>query len=226
VDSFGNGVASYSKYFPAGSTQIVGLIVNNNNDTAPLLENVYKVGSPLQVNISFIKKGGVGEYVWDFYPSSTVTGTVAYNWDFGDSTYTLSGQPTHTYTSPGFYTVKLTTSLGAETCISKCQVPAQVNQYAPHSSFTSSFTPVPNSLALSGVTLQFTDNTGAIYSTAGVDQPLWTKFNIESVEDYKDAGNIKTKKVKINFDCLLKHVGGAGTTTIKNGKAIIALGYQ
>lgn len=46
--------------------------------------------------------------------SSSDSGIKAWNWDFGDgTTSTLQTPPTHTYTNPGSYTVKLTATDGA-----------------------------------------------------------------------------------------------------------------
>jgi PKD repeat protein len=39
----------------------------------------------------------------------------AWNWNFGDGTYSTVKSPTHTYSAPGIYTVKLTVSNTAGT---------------------------------------------------------------------------------------------------------------
>jgi gliding motility-associated-like protein len=43
----------------------------------------------------------------NFQNTSTGTGTLTYKWIFGDGSNSLSQNPSHTYTSPGTYTVKL-----------------------------------------------------------------------------------------------------------------------
>lgn len=45
-----------------------------------------------------------------FTNTSTGTGTLSYNWDFGDGTFSTAPNPVHVFNTAGNYTVKLTTS--------------------------------------------------------------------------------------------------------------------
>lgn len=45
---------------------------------------------------------------FDFTNTSSVSsGTLSYNWTFGDNTYSTQNNPSHTYSAPGYFTVKL-----------------------------------------------------------------------------------------------------------------------
>jgi hypothetical protein len=50
-------------------------------------------------------------------PSGGCTGTVAYDWDFGDgSAHSSEQNPSHTFTSPGTFTWMMTASVGTTSC--------------------------------------------------------------------------------------------------------------
>jgi hypothetical protein len=91
--------------------------------------------------------------------------------------------------------------------------------------FTAVFTPIPNKNALSKITLLAKDPSGKIHSSNEIQQMSDSKFQIVSVEDYKNnQDGHKTKKIKINFSCVLKD--GTNTINIKNGEAVIAVAYK
>jgi PKD repeat protein len=104
-------------------------------------------------------------------------------WDFGDGSTSLQYAPSHTYTSPGVYTVKMiiTTANGCTDTIVKTNLIHAVPKPAP------SFTYV-NSIGCGPLTVQFT-NTSTNYNAC-----LWvfgdgtTSTDINPVHTYSNSG--------------------------------------
>jgi len=146
---------------------------------------------------------GVAPYVVDFTDSST--GDVdAYAWSFGDGTTSIATSPTHTYTTPGTYTVSLTvTGPGGSATETKTDL-VSVAVPPPVASFDASKTS-----GLAPLSVTFTA------STDGIDEWLWnfgdgkTSVGSIAVHTYLTPG---TYTVSLT-------VGGAGgsvTTTKKD----------
>ena len=99
-----------TNYFQIVQKPTAGFSASNNNScTSPLL-------------VSF---------------NNTTTGAVTYSWDFGDGGTSTLANPTHTYNSPGSYTVTLIAS-NAGGCKDTVIVPASVNIGSLSASFTKS----------------------------------------------------------------------------------------
>lgn len=184
------------------------------------LDNTFLVGDPNQTQISAVNLGG------NKYAFSATTGNddpYEYEWDFQEGPIVRDKNPEHTFSSNNRYYVTLKlTDASKNVCTMKYMI-------APKNScdanFTSVFTPIPNKNALSKVTLLAKDPSGKIHSSNEIQQMSDSKFQIVSVEDYKtNQDGHKTKKIKINFSCVLKD--GSNTITIKNGEAVIAVAYK
>ncbi len=83
---------------------------NSANSDIELKSNFINItGAP---NVSFTYDQNDYTFVFD----NNTIGGITYNWDFGDGNSTTSANPTHTYTSPGTYTVTLSSvnSCGSE----------------------------------------------------------------------------------------------------------------
>jgi hypothetical protein len=219
-------VATLNSFFIAGS-QTVSLKAASQTATADVLQNTYQVGNNLQVNVSAVRPSPDFSFV--FTPTSTVFNGLSYFWQYGDGTSESSGGPTHMYTvSVGNYykMVTLTTNAGGQTCVTNYQVPLFYDLNRVHSNFTSTFTPVQNSMGLGAASIVITDPAGNKYSSSALDQTSGTKFEIVSVEDYHDneAGD-KIKKVKIKFSCKLKAANGF-IKEVPAGEAVVAVAYK
>jgi hypothetical protein len=91
---------------------------------------------------------------------------------------------------------------------------------------TSSLTPVSNPSAFSNVTIQYTDATGDVYSTADSTQRAGDNFQVVSIANYENnVNNQTTKQLHVKFNCTLHDALGK-PMTIKNGDAIIAVAYK
>ncbi|MBA3665096.1 MAG: PKD domain-containing protein [Bacteroidetes bacterium] len=217
-----------TRYFNAGQTYSVCLNMNSNG-CVQSHTNEFRVGSPLQANVSATCNWTATPTTYSFTPYLALGSSqnVSYSWDFADgSAFSSSVTPVHAYIySTKYYRARLRVSSATDTCYSYYQVPVSVGAPVCHANFNSAFTPVPNTLALSAITVLVTDPSGNVYSTETINQPTGNKIEILSVENYKNnAQNEPTKKVKIKFNCVVKNA--SGTLNVTNGEAVIAVSYK
>lgn len=209
-----------TKIFSVNELITVSLFKKDGNCEANV-PNQFKIGSSLQTRVVATKLGPLK------YSFSAVTGTnesYTYRWDFGDGTPIVTDRtPEHTYSAQGFYPVTLTLTAGnKDTCVFEYRIPTDGSCEA---NFIANFLPVPNTNALSAITLQVKDQNGTVYSSNDIQQLASSKFEIISIEDYKpNENNQSTKKVKIKFSCTLKN--GATTVNLTDGEATIAAAYK
>ena len=107
--------------FPDTGVYTVTLSVNPNDScNASATSTVYVFPT---LNISFLAPNGIIDQSLQFIDQSTVTyGSInSWQWDFGDGTFSNIQNPTHTYQTPGDYTVTLTvtTTHGCENVASQ-----------------------------------------------------------------------------------------------------------
>jgi gliding motility-associated-like protein len=103
-------------------------------------------------NFSVSDTVGCSPMIINFFNSST--GATAYSWDFGDATNSSIPNPSHSYTAPGTYTIKLTAYKGTSTSIKTKTVVIYSN---PVVDFTANvFSGCP------GMTVNFTDNSNPV----------------------------------------------------------------
>ncbi len=90
-----------------------------------------------------------------------------------------------------------------------------------YASFSS---PVIDTLALSNVTVNYTDGSGILYTSNSSLQPGSSTFQVLSVSPYqKNLSGDYTKMLKVTFSCLLYN----GNSAIPaSGTAIIAVAYK
>ena len=210
--------------FKAGRNYNVRLDVNNFG-CATTHSNSFRIGNPLQTNLSVLREQPLTIFKYKF--NSMATGSVqSHFWDFCDGTTSAEIAPSHTYDNEGCRLVKLRlVSPVGDTCYSYYQL-AATNANTCHANFSSTFTPVPNTRALKGVSIQVKDpGTGKIYTSASYDQSASNSFEVISVEEYqKNERGEKTKKVKIRFSCDLKADGVM--MSVRNAEAVVAVSYH
>ena len=219
-DSAVSSVYNATRILKNGKNYLVNFGITNPDGSSSKFEQEYKVGNPLQTNISMFFDSGT---TYKFIANSTGKAPFSYNWDFGDGTNSTESQPKHSFSLGADQIVKLIVSDSeGNTCISKYLVPAKGK---PNPNFSAAFTPYLNARLLSAITIKFTDQSGVVYTSSDLNQPVGSKFEIVSVEDYKtNDKNELTKKVKIGFNC--SFTGSSGPLNITNGEAVIAVSYK
>ncbi len=150
-----------------------------------------------------------------------------YSWDFGDGTTSISNLNTitHTYTIPGAYTVCVEAT--GQNCSSTiCRNVSTQNFTGCVANYYSYIQGISqNPFSLSNIIVEWTDNSGAIYTSNMAAQSIDSYFQIISVEDYLANENGEpTKKLHIRFKCDL--FNGNDVISIDNAEAIIAVSYR
>jgi len=190
------------------------------------LTKEYRVGNPLQSEIEVQKEGPPDVLMYSFSANPSGKAPFRYTWEFGDGTSENSStQPFHTYSTQGFYTVKLTMidALG-DSCINFYQIPAFIDPRC-EANFTSVFTPLPNTKGYSAITVLLKHPDGRIFSSKEISQSGQSHFDIVEVSDYKTNSNQEpTKKFKIRFNCTVQN--GMDQIKIENAEAVLAVSYK
>ncbi len=113
---FGDGSTSTEESptheFTEAATYNVNLNVTDSEGrttTSSNLRIVASLSQDLKTSISSSVSYGMGPLNVSFYSVvENATGTIFYNWTFGDGTYNGEEDPVHTFSEPGIYTVHLT----------------------------------------------------------------------------------------------------------------------
>ena len=160
-------------------------------------------------------------------PSSQVGTAVSYLWDLGDgATSTSNIAFTHTYPTPGIYTVTLTVTNAAgnqSTFSRNVRTAGLTTAFAGFFDVTGTSTN-PNPLSLSNVTVNYTDANGLVWTSNNSGGQNGHFFKIVSIKDHApDANGYPTKKITANFNCTLYN--GAGTKQLTNATAVFSISY-
>lgn len=112
-----NGTGGQNNQRPAGTGASGGTGVLSYSRLKPVANFIASRLSgvrPLQVNFTNLSQGGI-----------------SYSWDFGDSSTSTQTNPTHTYTSPGTYTVSLvaTNPAGNDTVTRASYITVSINTF-------------------------------------------------------------------------------------------------
>ncbi len=114
-DGTGTSVSTSPSYtYLTANTFTVTLIASNGTCTDTITQNVVVNSAP---QVSFTSSGattGCGSLTVNFVNNTTGGGGNAYTWNFGDGSGTSAAiNPSHTYSTPGTYTVTLAAILGS-----------------------------------------------------------------------------------------------------------------
>ncbi len=127
--------------------------------------NIVHVAPPLQPPVAAFTSADQGNQTFQFTDASTSTsgGITVWAWEFGDGGTSDQQNPSHTYTQPGDYTVKLTvTDAGGQNSMN-----GAVHVAAPVQLPTASFTSAPSG----NLTIQFTDT--SVSTNGGITAWAW-----------------------------------------------------
>lgn len=118
--SFGDGGTSNSenpsRSYSSAGLYTVTLIVRNANGCYDTITKVDYIDVRPRPTSNFTAAPRVGcEVPFTVQFTNTTVDGVSYEWDFGDGSTSTAQDPSHTYTSPGTYTVRLV-STGANGC--------------------------------------------------------------------------------------------------------------
>lgn len=107
---FGDGGVSYSEnpthFYPAPGDYQVSLISATNNGCKDTTSQVISINPAPVAGFDIDKHVGINEDVFNF--SNFSTGSIAWTWDFGDSTGTSTGQnPSYSYSTGGIFYIML-----------------------------------------------------------------------------------------------------------------------
>jgi len=211
-------------YSSAGNYSI-SLRINSTNGCQQYISNFEKINSiSKKCKISVISDSSK-----TLQFASSVQGVAPFNylWQFGDGSTSSLGNPGHTYFYAGTYPVLLRViDANSDTIFAKYNAATLTNPMPCLTNYSiTSITQILNSLALSKITINWTDETGVLYTSNNPLQPSSSFFKIISVEDYEtNEKNEKTKKIKVQFKCNVYN--GTAVKTIDNAETIIAVSYR
>jgi len=212
--------------FKANTSYTTSLLTTSTAFGSISHDNVYKIGNPVQTNVSALRVSPTSLYNYKF-STTAITGTppFTYLWDFGDGITSTQASPTHEFLVSDLYRSKLTVvDANNDSCVSYYQVPAFNGSFG-EANFNAYFTPVQNTKALSAVTILINDSQGKVYSSALNNQTGNNSFEIVSIENYNaQESNQLFKKIKIRFNCVV--INGANSLIIKGGEAVVAIAYK
>jgi hypothetical protein len=210
-----------TKYTQGGTYNISLSSSYSNGCSSSLTQPIYlspsSVGSNIDFNVNYIDSHNV------LFNSIPVEGVSDVSWDFGDANTASGSIVTHEYATTGLYKVCLSYLKDNDTFYYCKNVnTADFSGCKSNFSFNSQY--IIDSLNLSAVTVQWTDETGHIYSSKNVPQNASDTFKIlESIDFKLNEKGQKTRQLKIEFSC--KVSDGTRVIELSNIAATIAVAY-
>lgn len=200
--------------FATAGPHLVTLVATNGSGTSTATQTVY-IGNPV-ASFNTISNTNTGNS-YTFISTSTVSaGTMTYSWDFGDgSPASTLVNPTHTYTTPGTYTVTLTVigSLGcpvstASTTVTYCpkasagfSVSSSTSQCLTGNSFTFTNTSTNNAgVPQTGMTYlwKFGDGTtSTLLTPPAKSYAVWGDYDVQLFATLTSGACTHTDSFKI-----------------------------
>ncbi len=210
--SFGDGVNATVKnpthnYSKAGNYTLILTVSNSAGSNAVTKSSYIKVAAAVQkpvANFSSNVVSGTQPLNVAFNDKSTGT-PIAWNWTFGDGTYSAVKNPTHTYSSAGNYTVTLTATnaAGSNTVTKSSYIKVTAAAQKPVAAFSAS--PTSGKVPLK---VLFTDK-----STGSPTSWVWN-FGDGITSSTRNATHTYTKKGKFTVTLTAKNASGSSTKTL------------
>jgi PKD repeat protein len=223
-DGFTSAAASPIHTFERNGKYNVSLKINGTNSCVGSISNFQKIGSPGN-SITTISDSSLNSNDIQFFSNTQGAFAQSYLWNFGDGSVSALANPVHNYSITGSYPVTLRVITASDTTFTEYNTVTQSDQSSCVTNYSiSSVTPV-KALALSGITVKWTDASGITYTSDNSLQPLSSYFKIISVETYdNNENNETTKKIRVQFKC--KVYNGTNSKSIDNAETVICVSYK
>lgn len=229
---FGDGTSSEEKnpshtYARAGKYNVC--LTTSNNSCVSSICNKEKIDVSGRSCKTAILASQAGGNTMSF-THSTSGGQAPYQffWSFGDGSTSSADSPVRTYKYSGSYpvTLRVVDALG-DTAIANYNVITQNdNSSCAANYYKTSFTQIPNHLALSSVIVTWTDTDGTVYTSNSPLQSSDASFQIVSIagQGQENENGQAIRKLSVRFKC--KVFNGSRFMSIDNAEAIICVAYK
>ena len=154
-----------------------------------------------------------------------------YYWDFGDGSSSFSQNPLHNYSGSGTFKVMHTTYRQSDSCVAEMY--RNVLAGSGSGSCIANFnieritTGTPDSLALSRITVVYTDKLGEEFRSDNLHQDEDSYFRIISVDDYiENEKGHPSLKYSCEFGCKLANANGSREIVLTKSIGNLALSYS
>lgn len=165
---FGNNNTSVlanpaTTYTQPGTYTVTLIAYNGPNSDTKVITNYITVHNNPTVDFSGSPLSGCPGLTVNFTNNSNpqVPGPATYYWDFGDGYFSTSQNPSHNYTTPGYYNVTLSVT-NAQGCISSLVKPNYVHVFTPPNVHFTANTTVFCSLPATATFTNTTTGTGPL----------------------------------------------------------------
>ena len=208
---FGDGTVSTqanpSHLYPtAGSYDVTLVVVDSNGCSASLTQpDLVAVAQPPVVTFTWNAASTCQlPYTVDFASAVSPAGSYSYLWDFGDGGSATTADPSHTYTSPGTYSVSLVATTPGG-CADTLSLPGAIDLQFPVAGFSATPTTV-----CAGTALSFTN------SSTGGSQFFWD-FGDGSVLSGPQASHVYSSPGTYSVRLVVENAAGCRDTLLRPG---------
>ena len=205
----------------------VGFIALYNNGCSDTLYNTFRFG----IKGSSCHANFVPDIFGDSITLSDFSMGVAplnYFIDFGDGITSNQWEPYHIYAAAGVYKIVLRIT-DAENNISEFSRKVFVlptNECMASMTFPQ-LTPLPNTMSLSTVSIEYTNTNGTVFSSTNSPSGSDGFFQITGTEDYPDNANgDKVKKISMRFSCRLYNALQTEYVDMAVSDGVFAVAYK
>jgi PKD repeat protein len=203
----------------------VSLRINSTNGCQQYITNIEKIEyQTVNPNISAVSHS---TNTFRFKASLSDSLAYTYFWDFGDGDISNLSNPLHTYATSGTYPVKLRIiNTQMDTLYARYNIATQTSPMPCLTNYSiESITQVSNSVPVSNIIINWTDENGDVYTSDSALQPSTSNFKIVSVEDYEaNEKGEKTKKIKVKFNCQVYN--GTRMKIINDAEGVLCVSYR
>lgn len=227
--NFGDGSTSNEQYplhtYAKSGKYLVALKITSSSGCEQYMTRIETIKDTLeQLNISSYY---IDNNTLRFQTNINDTTSGTYLWDFGDGSTSTLVTPSHNYTIPGTYPVKLTfiRNSSLDTLSTSYNTATQTTPMPCLTNYNITSISYKNTSVLSKVVVEWTDENGITYRSDGGKQPNDVTFKILSVSDYEEnEKGEKTKKINVLFDCYV--FNGSRSKHISNAEATLCVSYK